>query len=819
MQINSHLKSSFRSKTITALQYLVLAILIASASLLLILKRVGDISFYALILVALIIAIFRIQPAGISFTELLRKYWPLHLAMAAQLIAVFINQAVTQNFHLRVFDSPSRMALFPVLLWVALLVPYEKLRFVRWAFVCGSFLATIKMGAITDWGNERNFADFLSIIAFGEMAMLLGFFSLLSLAWKETKPVHWVSNTLKLVAGAAGLSIAYMSQTRGAWISIPGLLLISILVLKGSQRSLRHQLSWFLVATILLGGIFLSSHTVRDRLSLVKSDTADYVTGKSRDTSIGIRIQLWQGSWQLFTEHPVIGIGIDNFDNGMQELARLGVISEAASKFPHSHNELLYNMTTLGLIGLIAILALYAVPLRYFAVRLDRNDKEARSIAGMGALLCFGFFSFGVVDVMFMWRPSDNFYALMMVLLFACSIRQERDRAAQATTSSGKGQSAPPAPASLVPQELLQKSDKILFIAHLAIGDYTYLQSCFKAFHQAYPHIAIHLWIDELRRTDDASAWPSLKKYSLYDWVAESAFFSKVYRETYSPELYERSLREAQAEHYPIVVSLSVVHHHRYVLLARSISPNGFVVAQRKRGPLLDIRKHLVYRKLDTHIAAYKPGKVNEHISAIYAGWFEKMFALSITEEQRAPGMTIPPKWLDYADEQFRKWGFGAGNGESHPVIFLNAYAKSLDRSWPLERVFELIRAMRLRQAWQNTCFVINAVPEEFSRARDLLADQHLDKVALFSANENFFQLPAIISKCNLVISVETGVMHLANAVRVPVLALMRQKNPEWAPFDVNNSTVIKVANTDDWVDKITVENVLDELTRIEKHE
>jgi ADP-heptose:LPS heptosyltransferase len=51
--------------------------------------------------------------------------------------------------------------------------------------------------------------------------------------------------------------------------------------------------------------------------------------------------------------------------------------------------------------------------------------------------------------------------------------------------------------------------------------------------------------------------------------------------------------------------------------------------------------------------------------------------------------------------------------------------------------------------------------------------------------------------------------MHLANAVHVPVIALMRQKNPEWAPIDKRNSTVITVARRDDWVDQIGVQEVM----------
>ena len=45
-----------------------------------------------------------------------------------------------------------------------------------------------------------------------------------------------------------------------------------------------------------------------------------------------------------------------------------------------------------------------------------------------------------------------------------------------------------------IPSDLLRKSDKILFIAHLALGDFTYLQNFFQRFSQAYPHLKIHLW-------------------------------------------------------------------------------------------------------------------------------------------------------------------------------------------------------------------------------------------------------------------------------------------------------------------------------------
>ena len=365
----------------------------------------------------------------------------------------------------------------------------------------------------------------------------------------------------------------------------------------------------------------------------------------------------------------------------------------------------------------------------------------------------------------------------------------------------------------LIPLDLLEKSGKVLFVAHLALGDFTYLQNCFRAFARAFPHIRIHLWVDERRRTRRASEWPHLKKYSLYDWLAECPYIEKVYNETYSPALFRQSIQEAQRQEYPIVISLGVLERHKYAILARKISPRGFVVGQKKRVRPYDFPKHLIYRKLDAFIPAYEAvTHADQHISDIYAGWFTKLFGIDIPPASRFPFVHIPEKWICYAQQQFAAWGFSSNDGQSHATrkaVFLNAFSKSVERSWPLDRMIELIQALRKQDSWRATGFIVNVVPEEMERARKLFALHALADVHLFSAEENFFQLPAILSRCDLIVSVETAVMHLANAVHVPVIALMRQKNPEWAPIDQANSVVITVQNRNDWVDRITVDDVV----------
>ncbi|MGN6389595.1 MAG: glycosyltransferase family 9 protein [Burkholderiaceae bacterium] len=368
--------------------------------------------------------------------------------------------------------------------------------------------------------------------------------------------------------------------------------------------------------------------------------------------------------------------------------------------------------------------------------------------------------------------------------------------------------------APLIPDERLARAGKILFITHLALGDYTYLQNCFKAFAEAYPHIRIHLWVDEVRRTSDASKWEQLKNYSLYDWVAACPFFDKVYQRTYSPELLRESIREAQAEKYDVVVSLAVVRPHRYASMAREISASGFVAGIGTRmnlfQTLLQPHHRRALDRLDARISPYS-ANIDEpaHISDIYAGWFRQLFGLDIPPEKRFPFVEIPVDWLQYAAKQIGRWGV---NKHDSKLIFLNPFAKTRKRCWPLERIADLVNAMRREAAWRDAFFIVNAVPSELGNVKKMIATHGLARTEAFSAEDNFFQLPAVLSQCDLAISVETAVMHLANAVHVPVIALMRKKNPEWVPIDRKNSIVITTARRSAWVKDIPVNDVMEAL-------
>lgn len=358
----------------------------------------------------------------------------------------------------------------------------------------------------------------------------------------------------------------------------------------------------------------------------------------------------------------------------------------------------------------------------------------------------------------------------------------------------------------LVPEELLKSSNKILFITHLAIGDFTYLQTFFKAFSKQYPHIKIDLWVDEVRRTRLFWQWKHLKKYVLFDWISECGLFNKIYSETYSWGRFYEQQALAKNEEYPIVVSLCDLRSHFYAKVARTISPGGFVAAVVKEKYQNKISTNLV-----DGIILFSPSNEKEkfHVSKSHKEWFEKLFGAYKAESEWVPFIDIPREWVSYAKLKFTQWGIAPSDKRTEKVVFLNSFAKNPTRCWPIDRVLRLINELKKDPSLKDAHFIVNVEPEFYDIVVTFFDNFRLERVHIFTAHKNFFQLPAVLSLCDLVISVETSIIHLASALKLPVIALMRLKNPEWGPFYENASWPIFCQKRRDWVEDISVGDVM----------
>jgi hypothetical protein len=314
------------------------------------------------------------------------------------------------------------------------------------------------------------------------------------------------------------------------------------------------------------------------------------------------------------------------------------------------------------------------------------------------------------------------------------------------------------------------------------------------------------LWIDEVRRTWLFWRWAHLKKYALYDWVEQCPCFNRIYRRTYSPPARWVSRSEARDEDYPIVITLATLRPHKYARLARSISPSGFIVGMVKRSQPWKVIKKRAFSRLDGRLCGEKtllpPVR---HVTDMHSHWFERLCGLTLPPDLRTPFIVVPPEWMDWAKKRFPR-----RQDEPGPCsrLFINPYAKDKKRCWPLPVVHRFLSDLKKKDAWKDTQFIVNTPPETAQKTAVFFRDHPVDGIVIFTADENFFQLPAVLSLCDMTVSVETSVMHLASSLHLPLVALMRQKNPEWAPWNKERCVIITCRTRKDWIEDINAEEV-----------
>jgi heptosyltransferase-3 len=147
---------------------------------------------------------------------------------------------------------------------------------------------------------------------------------------------------------------------------------------------------------------------------------------------------------------------------------------------------------------------------------------------------------------------------------------------------------------------------------------------------------------------------------------------------------------------------------------------------------------------------------------------------------------------------QTRWQRMGHGDGDRVTGVFVGARG---DKFWPAERWAELITRLWERRAPGEGLIVFhgNEEIERIETIESLIPDD-----VPVSYSKNLRQFAALVARCRQFISCDTGPMHLACALGVPVVSLFFRKS--WTRFAPQRPQDIVVFNPD----MPTVEEVLD---------
>jgi O-antigen ligase len=356
------------------------------------------------------------------------------VAMASLAAATVISQGYHMKFTPGPYDGVARF-LFAIPVYLLLRrLPTGYLTVVQYGFIGGALAAMLVdiLYPVALGGRLGTF--YLNVIHFGDLALILGLIAVLTINWDRKDGVTVVA--LKIAALIAGLWVSIQSGTRGGWLAIPFVTLVWA-ALAGPRISLSTKLLSVMAVIVTMLLVFAFASPVHERVNLLVSDF--YRFEQVKDTSTGLRIQIWSAALHLFAQHPIFGVGPDQFASYVPELTAAGYLTPMATDLARAevHNEILTRAVTLGVFGLASILLIYFAPLALF-LRAARADGHVTRTAGMlGACFVVGFFVFGLTVETFDLKATATFYSLTVAVLLAIATNRGAEKPQQTAIRSG----------------------------------------------------------------------------------------------------------------------------------------------------------------------------------------------------------------------------------------------------------------------------------------------------------------------------------------------------------------------------------------------
>ncbi len=342
------------------------------------------------------------------------------------------------------------------------------------------------------------------------------------------------------------------------------------------------------------------------------------------------------------------------------------------------------------------------------------------------------------------------------------------------------------------------KGKKVLYMTHLAIGDYVYQRQYLRKLKQQYPNIEIDIWIDDCRVRH--KKWHSARNNTLSQWLGSEPFINQIYPIVANASERQNLIDKAIDENYDLVFFVALNRCERYARIARVIAQSSLAVGTKSATIGNPLTRWWHFSRLDNFLTLQHTQNYS-HISDLYGQAFETCLGLDQDDSSRVDSIDIPHTYKLAAVELLGE----IAKHKPGRSLFINHLSTSEKRDYSWPKLRELL--ISLNQCEDNLSFVINVPPVEFLSTQQKVLDdpklKHL-RALVFCADEHFLQLPALINACDIVISVETAVMHLADALGKKQVVLMRAMAEQWRPRYADH-----VLFGDNRVDQIAVQDIV----------
>ncbi|MBL4284432.1 O-antigen ligase family protein [Vibrio fluvialis] len=268
----------------------------------------------------------------------------------------------------------------------------------------------IVLGCITIFANSVYFnlivgtsrwVGVINAIPYAGLAALL---SLLSIYFSWDSKYSSKTHLCGFVSILPIISLV-LTESRGVWLALSCALFVLFL------NKFRFTFKKFILL-LLLSSVtsMLSGSFIEQRIEQTRYEFEQIQKG-NMNTSIGLRLQMWQAAVKLAEGNWLLGLGNEHFEK-LELLYKQNKVSKALYDYhpPHYHNQFIDNVVKSGLIGLSFLLLLLVLPL-YLVRHSNKNLKNVViSVVMLYAIM-------GLTDAPFYNGQTFILYVLTMLVL------------------------------------------------------------------------------------------------------------------------------------------------------------------------------------------------------------------------------------------------------------------------------------------------------------------------------------------------------------------------------------------------------------------
>jgi O-antigen ligase/cytochrome c-type biogenesis protein CcmH/NrfG len=322
---------------------------------------------------------------------------PLFLAFFAVIATEVITTFTAENQYVALYGEVGRylgltthavLALVAVAIAVSIDYP-RRTSWLAWTIGAGSVLAGLyaiqqatghdpiqwadldpRLRPFATFGNPDFYGQFLAAVATACVAVLV-----------FTRQRPWLTGVVVLLA-VLNAALMLVVQTRGSFLGIvAGVVVIALLWLRRAGLS-RRALTRF--------GLASATAALALVVTLVATPLGSRLLDIGRGIGLRDRVLLYQSAFQMFLEHPFLGVGFENFAVAYpryQQAEWFGLVGMNTTN-TSAHDWVLHVAATTGAVGLLANFALLGA-FAFQAWRRARDPDAAGIIVAITAIAAF----------------------------------------------------------------------------------------------------------------------------------------------------------------------------------------------------------------------------------------------------------------------------------------------------------------------------------------------------------------------------------------------------------------------------------------------